>query len=390
MSEKKGVTKRQHYVPRMLLRNFSSDGKRISLVVDGKRIDNAGLRDQCQEDYFYGSDQILEKSFAEQESEMAALLGDLSPERFETLTDRQLEIMRQFVAYQRARTRGAAQHLSDFMGAFAKQTLKDGLLLNDGRVMTVEEDEAFQVGLEAAQRDAVWQAAKSMPVLADMSVKFIATVRTPAFVVADHPVVAYNQFAEHHPVLSRYPTRTGHALKGLQFFLPVSPSMTLAVYDPATYSYGGNKRVCTAGPHDVALLNRMQAVNAYSCFYFDPTRMTEDALADLAAARRSHPSMFTKHTALGPLQKRGDGTISRIVAVRHAEMALGAKLSFVRTIDGRSYENHRGASIPVRSEELMEVARQLGDLLEAEVTRRREVAGVDGGEVAEDAHASDR
>ena len=50
MSERKGETKRQHYVPRMILRSFSNDGKRISLLVDGRRIDGASLRDQCQED----------------------------------------------------------------------------------------------------------------------------------------------------------------------------------------------------------------------------------------------------------------------------------------------------------------------------------------------------
>jgi hypothetical protein len=64
MDERKGKTKRQHYVPRMILRNFSRDGKRISLVTGGKRIYNTGLRDQCQEDYFYGADQIMEESFA--------------------------------------------------------------------------------------------------------------------------------------------------------------------------------------------------------------------------------------------------------------------------------------------------------------------------------------
>jgi hypothetical protein len=79
--EKLGETKRQHYVPRIILRNFSKDGKRISLVVDGKRIDGASIGKQCYGDYFYGSDNVMEKSFADSEAKMAAFLGDLAPAR---------------------------------------------------------------------------------------------------------------------------------------------------------------------------------------------------------------------------------------------------------------------------------------------------------------------
>lgn len=69
----------------MILRNFSNDGKRICLILDGERVDGASIGRQCQEDYFYGSDNILEKSFAKEEDKLAAFLGDLSPERFFTL-----------------------------------------------------------------------------------------------------------------------------------------------------------------------------------------------------------------------------------------------------------------------------------------------------------------
>lgn len=73
-TEKLSETKRQHYVPRMLLRNFTKDGKRISLIVDGKRIDGASIGKQCYGDYFYGSDNVMEKSFSDSEAKMLAFL----------------------------------------------------------------------------------------------------------------------------------------------------------------------------------------------------------------------------------------------------------------------------------------------------------------------------
>lgn len=371
MSERKGETKRQHYVPRMILRNFSTDGKRISLVVDGRRIDGGGLRDQCQEDYFYGSDQVMEKSFADSERKMAAFFGDLAPERFESLSDDDVYQLRLFVAYQHARTRGAADHVSKFTGAFAKQILRDSLALNKETEIGPEDLERIEIGIANAQHQAIWLAAKTNPILSDMSVKFIATARTPGFIIADHPVVAYNQFAEHHPILSRYPTATGLALKGLQLFLPLSPSMVLAVYDPSTYQYGGKASVCTAGPADVSHLNRMQAVNARSCFYFDGRRMNDAALVDLERIRTGHASVYEKHVATSPFIRREDGKMSRFVAVHHTEVRVGAKLSFIRTIDGHTYEGYDGPSVPIRSREVMEFANAYGKMLEEEVAKRR-------------------
>ncbi|WP_438033735.1 DUF4238 domain-containing protein [Sorangium sp. So ce204] len=371
MSERKGETKRQHYVPRMILRNFSKNGKRLSLFIDGKRIDRASLRDQCQEDYFYGADQVMEKSFAEEEGKMATFFGDLAPERFAILRDEDVHRLKLFVAYQHARTRGAAEHLSKFTGAFAKQTLRDSLVLNKSTEISPEDLESVEIGIKGAQHEAIWLAAKTHPILLDMNVKFITTARTPGFVIADHPVVAYNQFAEHHPILSRYPTSTGMALKGLQLFLPLSPSMVLAVFDPSTYEYGGKSSVCKAGPADVAHLNRMQAVNAYSCFYFDDRRMTDAALSDLEQARAKHPSVYEKHVATSPMIRREDGKMSRFIVVHHAEVRVGAKLSFIRAIDGHSYEDYKGPSVPIRSREVMDFAELYGKKLEEEVAKRR-------------------
>src|SRR5262249_8641159 len=67
--------KRQHYVPKFMLRRFSSDaeGKQISIINKRSKrlITNASLRDQCYRDNFYGDTEIereiakLEGSFAE-------------------------------------------------------------------------------------------------------------------------------------------------------------------------------------------------------------------------------------------------------------------------------------------------------------------------------------
>ncbi len=105
VQSKQGKTKRQHYVPQMILRNFSTDSATTTLVVlsSGKRVDAAPIARQCYEPYFYGKDQILEDSFSERESRIAGLLGDLSPSHLERLGESELDEVRTFLHYQHAR-----------------------------------------------------------------------------------------------------------------------------------------------------------------------------------------------------------------------------------------------------------------------------------------------
>ena len=87
MSAKK---KRQHYVPRFLLKNFSADKRRIALEVlaTGRRVDDAQLKAQCYRDYFYGKDEVLENAFAKLEETSQGCSEILPPygSRLSTIT----------------------------------------------------------------------------------------------------------------------------------------------------------------------------------------------------------------------------------------------------------------------------------------------------------------
>ncbi len=377
---RKGETKRQHYVPRFVLRKFSADGHRISLIVleDGKRIDNAPLKQQCYADYFYGADNIMEKSFADEEAKVSRLLGDLSREHLESLTEEAIDPLRFFMAYQLARTKGAAERLNAFVDSMLKPAMKGTIALNKKSEVTPEDVDLVKIGYTEPQGEAIWQAAKSTPLFYDLAVKFITTDRTPGFVIADHPVVAYNQFAEHHDVLKRYPTSTGIALKGLQLFMPLSPSVVLAVFDPSVYEYGGKSLVCRAGPKDVEHLNQMQAVNAITCMYFSLARMTTEHLELVQRRRRAHPPMHQHKRWTSPITQRPDGKMSQFVVVTKTEVRIGGKLSFARVIDGHSYADYDGPAVPVRNPTLLAFAHEYGDFLEQQVAAAAKARPAEG------------
>jgi Protein of unknown function (DUF4238) len=373
-TEKQGQTKRQHYVPQMILRKFSRNAATTSLLVmeSGRRVDGAPIKRQCYEPYFYGADQVIEKSFADQESKVGGLLGDLSPSTLRGLGVPALRELRMFVHYQHARTRGAAESLSRFILPFLEIAARGTAKLSGG-----DTDLPQKIPwLKDAQNESIWQAANTTPLLLDLAVKFVTAKGQRGFVIADHPVVFYNQFAEKHPVLSRFPTSTGLAVKGLQLFLPLSPSVALALYDPVTYSYGSDDDLLVgAGPNEVNALNRMQAINAWECIFFDASRIENDDLDGLLTARRNHPSRYNKHVAVGEMRRLGDGTARQLVVVTDVDIRIGAKLSFVRTVDQGSYEDYQGPTIPVRSPELVALMDAYSKQLEARAKKGVEAAG---------------
>ena len=371
-TEKQGQTKRQHYVPQSILRKFSRNAATTSLLVmeSGRRVPRAPINRQCYEPYFYGADQVIEKSFANQESTVGGLLGDLSPSTLRGLGGPALRELRLFVHYQHARTRGAAESLSRFMSPFLEIASRGTAKLGSGETDPPQK----MPWLKDAQNESIWQAANTTPLLLDLAVKFVTAKGKRGFVIADHPVVFYNQFAENHPVLSRFPTSTGLAVKGLQIFMPLSPTVALALYDPVTYSYGSSDLLVGAGPNEVEALNRMQAINAWECIFFDASRVEDDDLDSLLAARRNHPSRYKKHVAEGEMHRLGDGTIRQFVVVTDVDIRIGATLSFVRTVDQGSYEGYQGATIPVRSPELLARMEAYSKHLDARVKQGVEAA----------------
>lgn len=187
--------------------------------------------------------------------------------------------------------------------------------------------------------------------------------RIPRFIVADHPVATYNQYAEHHPDLSRFAATRAWAHRGLQLFLPISPEMSIALYDPQTYQYQSNSRVCGVGPDDVRMLNKLQAAHARSCFYFSSaTDVPQDSLDELIECQRKSPARDEPAFEEVYLADRPEHPAIRF---RERELRLGTKLSVARPAD---YNRYPGSAMPVRSVRRLREVREYAELVESRAT----------------------
>jgi len=208
--------------------------------------------------YFYGRDGLLEARFEKQESIVSRLLFPASEERLAKLSPEERKMVLRFVCLQRQRTVSTVEYLRRL-----KQVQVD-FLAQKGAALTSEEMTWFEKSQKETVFEAIELADESMSLLDDLELKFLlAPARATcaqndgrSFIISDSPVGTYNQWAESHPVFSKRSGYKGLTAKGLQWFYPVSPGMTLCIFDPTTYECGSKKtHICRASRRDVGLLN---------------------------------------------------------------------------------------------------------------------------------------
>ena len=63
------LNKNQHFVPKLLLKNFSSDSSKSKnrintyILKSKKFIENVSIKSQCSKNFFYGENLIIEKNY---------------------------------------------------------------------------------------------------------------------------------------------------------------------------------------------------------------------------------------------------------------------------------------------------------------------------------------
>lgn len=326
---KKGKVKRQHFVPRCLLRRFSQGDRTTSVFVIGtaKFVHTAGIKTQCAADYYYGHEQTTETALGQLEGAFSEAIGDLSPEKIEGMSEQDLAVIRSFVHVQAERTPLAGQvHRMAYadMGRqlFAAYAKVNGLPDHDIN----EQGELFadhQMPVPGAHTVAL--AVEHQAAIADLDVKFVTG---EGFMISDHPALALNVWRDEHPRFSRWPHGGGLMTKGFMYLMPVATDCLLAVYDGDTYQVGEDgSRVAYATPGDVLAVNALQTVNATRLLFDSTVVMPLDLIAALDVRNRIRA-------------EAGEGPISLHLA--------GIPLTFLKVIDDVCYEDWDRLMLPCR------------------------------------------
>lgn len=348
---------KHHYVPKFLLRQFSQDLKRIDVfqIRPRKIYKNVGLSDQCYEKFYYGKGPELEDAFAKLEGEASQTIRRISEAKIDQISYEDIGLLRQFIVYQGARTKAAAEESSRFMAAIMKEIMRKRMEI-EGIPEGLPENvlDMFDLKFTSAQYTSLSAAAHSIPAVYDLDLKFLVSKDESEFILSDSPVIKCNQFSEFHPHFSKLTTGSvGLAQKGIQLFMPVSPRVCIAFYDSIVYEYGSPKRPFVfIGNVDVKLLNSLQALAADTCLYQSPTGPGYDQLCKFANFRDDKIKSKQPVVQTSPEYLRPDGKKAQLIYTSAEKFTTGKKFSFCKVIDNNNYS--KIGMLPPRSKELVE------------------------------------
>lgn len=271
--------KRQHYVPRFLLGHFSllKNEKQINLYNISKKaiIKSVSLKRQAAQDYFYGKDGAIEDILSTIETEGSRLLNSIkNAESVPKLYSPEHKVLLYLVLSLNARTLYKAKEQNKLINKFIKTIAShDPLLRKDIKNVEFEWSDPALISLVMMSY--------TFPIATDLNCKLIINRTDSPFILADNPVVFYNQFLENR---NKIGSNTGLAAKGLEIFLPINPKHMIVFYDHKVYKLGSaNKNsVEILNSEDIASLNGLQLINANENIYFNEY-LNDKYINDLAA-----------------------------------------------------------------------------------------------------------
>lgn len=322
MEEKKVTEKKnQHFVPRFYLKWFSIDRNDKAIRVFNKKLDkfipSASLYNQASKKYYYGEDGELEDDLAFSEGIFVERLrAILETETLPPYSSREHRTLLHFTVMTEFRNpikKTAMEKVTEIVGDYAKQHVN---FPDDYR------NSGIKLGLKDPVAYALSNHNKSVLMISDLHIKLLKNTTNIPFITSDNPVVHYNQFLEQNTKLEGI---TGYGIKGVQIFIPLSPTYMLMLYDSQVYYVGKRKSkvVSISNPAEIDQLNVLQFLNSdVTCF--GNGQVTEEYMKRLYEESKTYP---TPRVQIHKKFQTGERTFT----VYHAETScrINLRLSFV-------------------------------------------------------------
>lgn len=336
MEEKKASTKNQHFVPQFYQRNFSNDGKTIGayLVELDKYVPIAGIKHQASADYFYSSDMKIEKALGSLEALASEAIKKIVANPRTKMEKKDAMALYVFTMIQIGRTPAFTKQLEEnankmgmmmlrkYVEAMRKTEKADEVKditdeVLDDVFLKVNEPGLFAVGSISQLIDTCFD------LLSDA--KMLINLTDKPFITSDNPACMYDQYFERIGGLN-------YALgsRGLQIYLPLTPSLAIMYFDSKCYKLGDRKKhyVEITQVSDVEQLNKLVACTADEVLYCKNGSCSH---LDLQIIAKYHKRFHVVETT-----RQFDGIMksesSEIIGVEHISMYCHLNLSFVKEL----------------------------------------------------------
>ena len=194
MDKQKNDKRRQHYVPKFYLRNFSKNNKSVGMYLfkSNKIIEHGSINDNLWEEYFYGEDALVENKLAEYEGRWNDIISSIiKTERLPEI-ERELILMRYFILISSARTLKCGNQMNNDYTDLIKKIFKVEEPELFDKVMNVNQDGLF-VRMKYPTLHPIIAAQQFLPMVIDLRMDLLINRSDIDYITSDNPTVFYNQ-----------------------------------------------------------------------------------------------------------------------------------------------------------------------------------------------------
>ncbi|AIT20998.1 hypothetical protein BTN_671 [Burkholderia thailandensis E254] len=251
------LTRNQHFVPQLLLRHFETSDEEVQIFDSTRnKIRTSSIRRVFSRNKFYDDDNAVEKFLAEKVEGPAAEAVNSIVASPNQAIEPGLPALLTFIAVQMARTPGTQTQALDFVDGFSSMVFEQFAELNGHPIESVRNLKWRPTDERVMRNRLLLRSVLNRWLLEDLSWHVLSNSTDLPFVISDHPAVPYNWYLRN----SDDPSYTGMTKIGVQIFLPLSPSVTLALIDKSIYKFGekGSGHTVLHDKRDVDLLNSLQ------------------------------------------------------------------------------------------------------------------------------------
>lgn len=259
------ITKNQHYVPRLLIRNFAINGKVWTYDSSRDILRSTKPEGVLSENFFYDKDNQVENFLCTVETLAAPKISQILANPTEKIQRQDIDLLR-FILVQLGRTPGAygtaRGNLKSYTDSYVTQQLK--ILGHDPK-----EFEGISIELKDEKdllRISAVGSALNWPLIRDLEPHVFINSTPLDFLLSDNPSCFYNWYLKDETGMYT----TGLTKQGVHFFLPISNRLMLTFYDSRTYKVGNGRDGFTelTTVEDVRLLNTLQLRSRTSSVIF--------------------------------------------------------------------------------------------------------------------------
>lgn len=244
--------KNQHFVPKVHLKNFSTDDEQQQITIwlpkHDKVISGASIKDQCSKSYFYGKDLRIEEFFNSPEGILGTVVGQLTESQnanSEALRELLFLWLLQYLRSERA----IAEQL------VTMSSMRDKIALGQEENDEIKEWLGPPVGSPEAMEMALDSAKYFFDIISDLRCVLLINRTKTGFVMSDNPAVSSNKL-----MLLRYMHYRNWGLSnaGLYAYMPLTPQLGFLAFDRHVYDLNGrNGKICMLRSKDVIALNQL-------------------------------------------------------------------------------------------------------------------------------------